>query len=201
MPRRNEGRGSKLLYFVTGNRGKFIEAEDILRQFGFRLRQEDLELDEPQSDSLEYVAKRTALSAFEALKRPLFLEDAGLFIDTLNGFPGVFSSYVYSSIGVEGILRLMRDVGERRARFKSCVAFVSSAIYPKPKLFMGEVEGHISRSAKGEQGFGFDPIFVPSGFSKTFAQMSTSQKNRLSHRSKAIRAIGSFLSRNPSLLG
>jgi len=201
MPRRPEGRGSRVLYFVTGNKGKFVEAKALLSDLGFRLRQEDLELDEPQADSLEYVARKTGLSAFEILRRPLFLEDAGLFIDALKGFPGVYSSYVYSSIGIRGVLKLMEGKSERSARFRSCVAFISDSVHPRPRLFKGEVEGHISTSPKGEHGFGFDPIFIPSDFHTTFAQMDVSQKNELSHRSKAIRAMGSFLSRNPSVIG
>lgn len=186
-----------IIRFVTGNKGKFREATRIAKEFGLRLSFEDIELDEPQSDSIEYVAKRTALLAFQIIKRPLFVEDAGLFIDALHGFPGVYSSFVYSSIGVPGILKLMSGIGDRRARFKSCVALSSSSNPSRPKIFTGEVEGSISKRAKGQGGFGFDPIFVPSGLSRTFAQMSVPEKNRISHRSKAVRALCSFVLKNP----
>ncbi len=185
-----------IIHFVTGNKAKFREATRIAKEFGLRLSFEDLELDEPQSDSIEYVARTTALLAFQIIKQPLFVEDAGLFIDSLHGFPGVYSSYVYSSIGVPGLLKLMSGISDRRAMFKSCVALCSSSTLSGPKLFIGEVEGSISKLAKGEGGFGFDPVFVPSGISRTFAQLSIMEKNRLSHRSRAVRALCSFVLKN-----
>jgi len=184
------------IHFVTGNKAKFREATRIAKEFGLRLSFEDLDLDEPQSDSIEYVARTTALLAFQIIKQPLFVEDAGLFIDSLHGFPGVYSSYVYSSIGVPGLLKLMSGISDRRAMFKSCVALCSSSTLSGPKLFIGEVEGSISKLARGEGGFGFDPVFVPSGISRTFAQLSIMEKNRLSHRSRAVRALCSFVLKN-----
>lgn len=199
MPRSKNDR--RILLFVTNNVSKYEEAREILKGFDFRLKRKHLELDEPQSSSIEYVAKQTALLAFEMLRRPLFKEDAGLFIDALNGFPGPYSSYVYSSIGVEGILKLMKGVKNRKAKFKSCVAFISKRVCPRPRIFIGEVKGHIAMKAIGKHGFGFDPIFIPSGLSKTFGQMHISEKNETSHRSIAFRAMAAFLLRNPWVIG
>ncbi len=112
------------------------------------------------------------------------VEDSGLYIRALNGFPGPYSSYVYKTIGYFGILKLMEDVTDRGAHFKSVVAFYDGNIY---KIFIGTVYGEIINDARGYYGFGFDPIFKPEGSTrKTFAEMSLKEKCMYSHRAKSI---------------
>lgn len=185
---------------MTGNEGKFKEARIVLSKFGIEPRMVDLDIDEPQSDSIDYVSEVTALSSLDALKAPLFVEDAGLFIPALRGFPGAFSSYVYSTIGSDGVLKLMKGLSDRRASFRSALGFTCPAISPKVLLFDGEVEGTIADSPKGSGGFGFDPIFIPRDSSLTYAQMKAEDKCRTSHRARALESMGAYLSSHPELI-
>jgi len=141
---------------------------------------------EIQDDNIENIAKASAIDAVEKCGLPVFVEDAGLFIDALGGFPGPYSSYIYRTIGPQGILKLMDKVEKRDAYFHSVVVFSSSE--KPPKCFHGRVKGKISREERGNLGFGFDPVFEPlGGRGKTFAEMSTKEKNRYSHRARALR--------------
>lgn len=175
--------------FVTRNRHKFEEAFNILLPMGIRLKQAPIERIEIQSEDLSEIALIGAKNAVEVLKKPLVVEDAGLFIKSLNGFPGPYSSYVYKTIGVDGILKLMENVNDRSAYFKSAVAFCSPG--GKCRVFVGEVHGEIALEARGSGGFGFDPIFIPyESDGRTFAEMSISEKSLLSHRARAFREFG-----------
>ncbi|MCS7364071.1 MAG: XTP/dITP diphosphatase [archaeon GB-1867-035] len=177
------------LLFVTRNRHKFEEAFNILLPMGIKLKQAPIERIEVQSEDLSEIALIGAKNAVEVLKRPLVVEDAGLFIKSLNGFPGPYSSYVYKTIGVDGILKLMENVNDRSAYFKSAVAFCSPD--GKCRVFVGEVHGEIAFEARGSGGFGFDPIFIPyESDGLTFAEMSISEKSLLSHRARAFREFG-----------
>lgn len=183
----------KAITFVTGNAHKVAEAAEILSGFGIKLRQMDLELEEPQADYVEDIAKTCALRAASMLRRPVLVEDSGLFISALRGFPGPYSSYVYKKIGVRGILVLMRGRRDRAARFLSAVAY--SADGKDVKVFRGSTVGTISTVARGRGGFCFDVIFVARGQRKTFAELSLHEKNALSHRGKAFRSFARWLRR------
>ena len=185
---------------MTGNKGKFEEARIVLSKFDIEPHMVDLDVDEPQSDSIDYVSKVTALSSLDTLKTPLFVEDAGLFISALRGFPGVFSAYVHSTIGLDGILKLMEGFPDRSAAFRSAVGFTCPTISPKVLLFEGKVEGTIAGSPKGSGGFGFDPIFIPRDSSLTYAQMKAEDKCRTSHRARALESMGAYLSSHLELI-
>ena len=149
---------------------------------------------EIQSESLEEIARTSVLRVWEELHKPVVVEDAGLFIQPLNGFPGPYSSYVYKTIGLKGILKLMEGVSQRSAKFLSAVAYMDAGL-EEPVCFLGEVRGRISNRVRGSKGFGFDPIFVPEeGDGRTFGEMERWEKNRLSHRSRAFRKLGEWLS-------
>lgn len=185
------------VFFVTGNIYKFEEARRVVESFGVKLEMRSLDVEEPQSDSLEYIASRRALEASRVLKAPLLVEDSGLFISSLGGFPGPYSSYVYRKVGCKGILRLLRGERNRDAYFKSVVAFTYSP-QGNPILFRGFVHGTISNRIRGGRSFGFDPIFVPRGRFETFASMDVEEKNAISHRGRAFRAFARwFVSRSP----
>ena len=177
---------TKSIYFVTGNKGKFVEANKKLSEVGLEVIQKNLGYPEIQAIKLEDVALYGAEHIQKQTSHPFILEDAGLFIDGLNGFPGVYSAYVYHTIGCKGILKLMEKLkGDmREAVFRSVFAFGASD--EKPSLFVGECKGSISIQEHGEHGFGYDPIFIPQGETRTFAQMETEEKNRFSHRSRAL---------------
>ena len=178
-------------FFVTKNRGKFREAYRILSKYNINLKQLPEEKLEIQSDSLEDVVLYSIKELVKKHpKKILVVEDAGLFIEALNGFPGPFSSYVYKTIGLKGILKLLEDKPTRRAYFKSVVAFHAPGM--GPRIFTGLVYGYISYEIRGSGGFGYDPIFIPEGSDRTFAEMSTEEKNAFSHRGKAFKAFAEW---------
>ena len=174
-----------VIHFVTGNRGKFEEARGILGG----VEQRNLGYTEIQADSLEDVAAFGMREVREKLDGPVMIEDAGLFIDALRGFPGVYSAYVFDTIGNEGILRLMDGVADRRAVFRSVLGYVEPGM--EPIFFRGELEGEITAKPRGSGGFGYDPIFEVGG--KTIAEMDLAEKNEISHRGASIRALNRWL--------
>jgi XTP/dITP diphosphohydrolase len=151
---------------------------------------------EIQSESLEEIAKASVIDAFKKSNLPVITEDAGLFIEALNGFPGPYAAYVYKVIGNKGILKLMENIKNRKAKFQSAIAYCSSKL-DAPLCFKGEVAGIIKKAERrGNYGFGFDPIFEPlDGGGKTFAEMTVEEKNRYSHRAKALRKFAEWYKR------
>jgi XTP/dITP diphosphohydrolase len=184
----------RVVFFATGNIHKFNEARSILTGLDIAvgmLRVKDTEI---QSDSLKEIAQASALDAFKRCGLPVIVEDAGLFIDALNGFPGPYAAYAYKTIGNKGLLRLMQNVENRKARFWSAIAYCDSSSCV-PVCFKGEAEGEITvneRVGSGKSGFGFDPIFKPDGSGKTFAEMTLEEKNGFSHRAKAVRRFAEW---------
>jgi XTP/dITP diphosphohydrolase len=146
---------------------------------------------EMQSDDVAEIAKRAALETYLLVKAPLIVEDTGLFIESLGGFPGPYASFVDRTLGPVSILRLMEGVRLRGAEFVSAVAFCHDP--SKARVFVGRLRGRIARRASGNNGFGFDPIFVPEGGDKTLAELSLTGKAEISHRSLALRAFGAWL--------
>ncbi len=187
-------RPEKEIIFITTNKNKVKEVQDLADAEAKSITIEHLEYDYPelQLAEIESVARESANYIREkmTLKKPFFLEDSGLFIHALNGFPGPFSAFVFDKIGNEGILKLMADKKgeERKATFKTVVAFCES---PKnaPLLFVGTAEGKIAEKIRGKGGFGYDPIFEFEGTGKTFAELSIEEKNKISHRSRAFRKL------------
>jgi XTP/dITP diphosphohydrolase len=185
---------SKTVFFATGNINKFNEARSILSTYGFAvalLRVKDCEI---QSDSLKEIAQTSVINAFKQSNLPIFVEDAGLFIDALGGFPGPYAAYVYKTIRNSGILRLMEGVKDRRAKFRSVIAYCGKTLC-EPRCFEGESNGEITlteHKAPGKAAFGFDPIFQPAGSSMSFAEMTIEEKNGFSHRAKAIRKFAEW---------
>jgi XTP/dITP diphosphohydrolase len=170
---------------VTSNIHKFTEARSVLAEYKVATAMLKIETIEIQDDNLQTIAKTTAIDAAKECGLPIIVEDAGLFIEALDGFPGPYSSYIYRTLGTKGILKLMEGVDERAALFHSVVAFNS----PKNllKCFHGKVKGKIVMEERGSSGFGFDPIFEPSNSHTTFAEMTTVEKNKYSHRARALR--------------
>lgn len=181
----------KLIFFATGNIHKFNEARRILAEYDISVAMVKVKTLEIQDDDIENIAGASVLDAVRKINLPVIVEDAGLFIDALNGFPGPYSSYVYRKIGLDGILKLLEGIENRRAMFKSVVAF--SDIDESVRYFRGFVEGRITRAARGYGGFGFDPIFEPDEQpGKTFGEMTIKEKNRISHRARALREFAKW---------
>lgn len=177
------------LRFVTSNVHKFHEAERILKEFNIIIQHADIPYQEIRAERLEDIAADSALRLKMRLPPPYFVEDTGLFIEALNGFPGPFSGWVLKKIGLEGILKLMKGRGERRAIFRTAVALFNGK---EVRVFVGEVYGTITNEIKGRSGFGYDPIFVPEGYGKTFAELGE-RKNTISHRRKALEKMVGYV--------
>jgi XTP/dITP diphosphohydrolase len=178
-----------VLYFATSNRHKFSEADKILARYGIEIKHFPFEYREIRSDSIDEVAMDAVNAAYKKIKKPVFVEDSGLFIDSLNGFPGTYSAWVLKKIGNEGILKLMQNETRRTAEFKCCVAYRNGNVV---RLFRGKCKGTIAKNISGNSGFGYDPIFIPSGYSATFAE-KIELKTKLSHRYKALKALANYI--------
>lgn len=168
--------------FITSNEHKFREIRDAMHKTGLELQWEKTQYVEIQGDTTAEISLDSARRLSDRIAKDFFLEDTGLYIDSLNGFPGPYSSYVASTVGNEGILKLLSGKG-RKARFMTVITYSSKGVYTQ---FEGVLEGRISESVSGNFGFGFDPIFIPEGQSRTLAEMTVDEKNRISHRSRAL---------------
>jgi len=177
-------RPSSRVLFASSNRHKFSEARDILATYDIDLGFFRCSLDEIQSDSIRTISRHKARHAFKLSKKPVIVEDDGLEIPSLRKFPGPYSSFVFGTIGNRGIIRL---VGQNRTAF-----FVSVVTYcDRSRLvsFGAKVPGKISKTERGK-GWGYDPIFIPRGKGKTFAELG--DKNSVSHRYRAMKKFSSW---------
>ena len=174
--------------FVSSNKNKFNEAKNILSKNGINLGFFKSSLREIQAESIKEIASLKVDEAYRQCNKPVIVEDAGLFVESLNGFPGPFSSYVFKTIGNSGILRLVKT--NRKAKFQSVVAYCDNKY--GVVLFDAKVEGKISKNSKGK-GWGYDPIFIPNGQNKTYAMLSN--KNQISHRYKALKKFSNWFVR------
>ncbi len=179
------------ILFVTGNSHKLDEANRILSPYGISLEMAVCEKLEIQADTLEEVASFAARTAAWRIGSPVLVEDSGLFIDALGGFPGPYSSYAFKTIGCRGILRLMDGFDDRSASFRCAVAYCAAGA--EPVLFSGASGGSIATTARGARGFGFDPIFLGKGSRLTYAELDEESKCMASHRGEAFRRFAEWL--------
>ena len=170
------------IIFASTNQGKFNEIFLYLKSFKIEIELVRFETLEIQSNKLEEIAFEKAKDAFDKIGRPLIVEDTGLFIDSLKGFPGPYSSYVLQTIGNQGILDLLLNKGNRFAIFKTIIAYRDNNT---GMTFSGTTKGMISDRIT-EGGWGYDPIFIPEGSSITYAQLGIENKMEISHRTQAL---------------
>jgi XTP/dITP diphosphohydrolase len=159
-----------------------------LRRLGLRVKRLHGKGLEIQSNDIREVAKFACTDASRKYRRRLIVEDSGLFIGALHGFPGPYSSFVFRTIGLGAILKLLTNVEDRAATFRSVVAYCEPG--GKPRAFRGSMNGEIATRAAGSSGFGFDPIFIPRGQKLTVAEMTLDEKCRISHRAEAAARFG-----------
>jgi len=181
--------------FVTNNHNKAREAAEILK---LELHTVSLDLPEPQSLSVAEVAAHKALAARDALgdpDQPVLVEDSGIVFEAWNGLPGALTKWFLNSVGNEGLLRMLFSYNDRSAR-AVCAIAVSPA-GSNVRVFMGEVEGSIAPEPRGGGGFGWDPIFIPHGHTKTYAEIGP-EKHEASHRARALRAVREALEGSPT---
>jgi len=180
----------RVINFITGNKHKVKEAKGIFENFGIELEHTDLGYPEVQGELVE-VAKYGAEYAASKLEGPVIVEDAGLFVKALNWFPGTYSSYVQETLGNKGILKLMNDVEDRYAEFRSVIGYCTPKA--EPEIFLGTVPGHIAYEERGNNGFAYDPLFIPEGYDNTFGELTTDEKNEFSHRRRSLEKFASWL--------
>lgn len=173
---------------MTSNRHK---AEEVASFFAGVAEVEhiSLEIPESQDDDVQNIAREKARSAWGQVRRPLIVDDTAFSIDALNGFPGPYAAYVQGTIGNEGVLRLMAGQENRKAHFETAIAYADGI--GEIRIFSGVVEGEVTDAPRGEEGFGYDPIFAVGG--RTFAEIPMAEKNLLSHRARALAAFRAWL--------
>jgi len=183
---------SSSILFVSSNDNKVREARRILSKFGINVLHYKGKIREIQENSLSKIASQKVLDAYEEARRRklprgaagptgVIVEDDGLFIDSLGGFPGPYSSYAYDTIGNKGIMNLLQNSEHRNAKFVAIIAYYNTD--EEVKLFESSIPGKISKEIE-KGGWGYDPIFIPDGESKTYANIS--DKDKFSHRSAAL---------------
>lgn len=168
------------LFFATTNINKIREAEEIL---GIKIRGVKLDIQEIQTFDPEEAVKEKAKRAFEQFGKPILVEDASLFFSAWNGLPGIYIDSFLESVGNEGLIKMLRKEKNRRANAVVCLAIYNGK---NCKVYKGEITGKISLAPKGKSGFGWDPIFIPAGYNKTFAEMGAGEKNKISMRKLAF---------------
>ncbi len=169
--------------FVTTNKGKLQEAKEIL---GIEVESLELEIDEAQTlNPIECVEKK-AEAAYAKAKQAILVEDTCLFFEAWNGLPGVFINYFMKTLDNEGLIRLMEREENRGAKAQTTFCYFDG----REKITaIGEIKGTISEKPRGDNGFGWDPIFIPKGTDKTFAEMASEEKNRISMRKMALKEL------------
>jgi XTP/dITP diphosphohydrolase len=181
--------------FVTSNLGKVKEFKQILEP-DIQVNHIKMSYPEIRGEDSEEIARHSAKELAEKLKKNVVVEDSGLFIKGLNGFPGTYSATIHKKIGLEGIIKLMKDVKDKECTYKSAVAYCEPG--KEPVSFFGEENGQVAESIRGNFGFGHDPIFIPEGSSKTYGEMNNVEEIK-KFRRKAVEKLKEYLLKNNSI--
>lgn len=179
----------KKITLVTGNKAK---ARDIQKILGFPISIADIELEEIQETDLEKIAIHKINEAFKKIGAPVIIDDVGLYVNAWNGFPGPLIKWILKAGGGNAsvLLKMMEGEENRKAQVRLVAAYHDGK---KTHIFFGEDEGEIAEEIRGENGFGWDPVFIPEGSTKTFAEMSFEEKNKDSHRRQALENLKKFI--------
>jgi non-canonical purine NTP pyrophosphatase (RdgB/HAM1 family) len=174
--------------FVTGNPNKAKEAGDIL---GASLEQVEVaDLFEIQTKDIDELVRHKAQQAYDALKCPVMVEDSGLTFHAWKGLPGALVKWFETTVGCEGMLKMLQSFDNRGAKAICCFAIHDGK---NIQIVRGEVEGRIANESRGSNGFGWDVLFIPEGYEKTYAEMSSVEKNAISHRKRALEKLKALL--------
>jgi len=186
------------LVFATNNKHKLKELQAILGERFELMSLKDIGCNEDipeEQPTLEGNARQKAYYVYEKYGYSCFADDTGLEIESLNGEPGVFSARYAgpaknSEENMIKVLDKLSKINNRKARFRTVISLVMNG---KEKQFEGIVEGSILKEKRGNSGFGYDPIFHPTGFGQSFAEMSLDEKNKISHRGRAVAQLVQYL--------
>lgn len=183
----------KKIVLATHNKGKAKEFKSLLEDLNFEVLTKDdvgISIDpEENGETLEENAKIKALAIYDNIKKYILADDTGLFVESLNGLPGVHTArYAGENCSDkdnrEKLLLEMSGIKNRKAYFETVIALIDKS--GKIHYAHGRCNGSISEEERGEKGFGFDKLFIPDGYDKTFAELSEKEKNMISHRSLAL---------------
>lgn len=179
----------KEIYFVTSNKNK---VRDFQSKIGseFKIKHINISYPELRSDDSEEIARMSAKQLSDKLKKAIVVEDSGIFIKALNGFPGTCSAYVHKRIGLKGILTLMKGIKDRSCEYRSAIAYCEPG--KKAISFLGTEKGRIALKEKGKFGWGHDPIFIPEGKNKTYGELKIKPMASL-FRQRSIEKLVMFL--------
>ena len=188
------------LVFATHNKNKFQEVQAMLPQHVELLSLDDIGCNEEIEETADTIEGNAILKANyvrDNYKLDCFADDTGLEVKSLNNEPGVFSARYAgesnnSAANIEKLLNNLHNKEDRSARFKTAIAL---SMNHSEIMFLGICEGEIIEKPRGNSGFGYDPIFQPEGFNKTFAEMTLQQKSEMGHRGKAMRQLLEYLSK------
>jgi XTP/dITP diphosphohydrolase len=192
----------KKLFIGTRNPKKLYELSQILGSEYDLLSFKDIDIQEVEEteETLEGNAILKAKSYFQQTHLPCIADDTGLMVDILNGEPGIWSARYAgepadSQKNIQKLLEKLRHLNaltpsERKAHFKTVIAYYDGS---EVHTFEGIIHGYIALEPQGNNGFGYDPIFIPEGYTSTFAQMSNEQKNLISHRNIALQKFKNFI--------
>ena len=187
------------LVFATGNSHKLQEVQGLFKE-GFALScLKDVNITEEIPETADNLVDNALQKAWYVYKKcgiPCFADDTGLEVEALNGAPGVYSARYAgeqknSKLNMLLLLKNMTGKENRNARFRTIIAYIDENA--QEHIFEGEIRGKIIENMAGENGFGYDPIFVPEGYDKTFAQLSSETKNKISHRARAMEKFLSYI--------
>jgi len=178
----------KKITFITGNSHKAIELERLL---GFGINHKKVEINEIQELDLEKLIKHKAIGAFEKIKSPVLVEDTSLIFDAWGRLPGPFIKWFLKEMGNEGICNLLSVSSNRKAIFTTIFAYYDGNVY---KSFSKSTTGTISHKPKGENGFGWDPIFIPTGSLLTRGEMIHKEQDFYTARKLLIPELKEFIS-------
>ena len=171
---------TKEITLITGNENKVKEFERLL---GFKLSHQKIDLPEPQTTDVKRVAREKATKAYGLLGKACLVDDTGLTIHAWGELPGALIRWFLDNVGSEGIVKML---GEDTSRVATVTTGLGYCDENGPRVFVGKVHGEIAQSPRGDNGFGYDPIFIPDGMSKTFAEMSDTEKDTCSMRKRAV---------------
>ncbi len=175
--------------FLTSNQDKIKEAREILGE-AIRLNFQKVDLDEVQEIDGAKVVIKKANDAFRLIKKPLLVEDTSLYIVPWKGLPGALIKWFLKTVNNEGIINMLQNSKKRDAIAHTVVAYHDGK---NIRIFEGSTTGLISKKVAGENGFGWDKIFIPKGFNKTQAEMSSEEKSKISSRKTALEKLKNFL--------
>ncbi len=181
------------IYFVTSNKNKLKEAEQIL---GIKLKAVNLDLDEIQELDSDKIAEHKVKQAWKLIKKPLVVWDQSLYIHCLNGFPGPLIKWFWEKVGLEKICQIANFFNDRRIYTKTTLTYYDGR---EIKHFYGIVHGTIPEKPRGKNGFAWDPIFIPKGHNKTFAEMTPEEKNSISMHKIALEKLRNYLKNHTNL--